>query len=109
MHHIYRAFERNGHRRKVAAVHYVIDADGVDRALHCRGVEGHRVEIKLRNVACGRAGHNVGLPGAKAHVFPELVTESITSRKHGQRASDMGADQLELGKPFKTTGKNKSS
>src|SRR5438132_13452795 len=109
MHHIYGALERNRHRGKVTAVNHVIDADGVDGALHCRGVEGHRVEIELRDVTCGRPGHNVGLPGTKAHVVPELVAETVTSRKHGQRSPDVGTDEFELGKPFKAAGENKPS
>src|SRR4030095_9858606 len=107
MHHIYGALQRNGHRRKVAAVNHVIDADGVDGALHCRGMEGHRVEIELRDVACGRPGHDVGLPGTKAHVLSELVAETVTSRKHRQRSPDVGTNQFKVWESLKTAGENK--
>src|ERR671918_434106 len=98
---VHGALERYWHRRKITAVNYMVDADGIHRALHSGRMQRNGVEIKLCNVTRRRARHDIRFPRTEAHVFPKLVAESIASWQHRQRATDVGTDYFEFRKFFK--------
>src|SRR5262245_13931157 len=66
------------------------------------------IEEELRHVACRRASHNVGLPGAEAIVFSQFVAKTVTAWEHRQGTANMGADHLKLRKFFKTAGEDEA-